>query len=205
MRTTQKRNRLPLGTLFLEGFFILLPVLIAYLMLGQLFDMLMALTQPILDVMPQGPFGGVWSHKFTAAGILIGLFFVVGIAARTRAARRLGNWFERTFLDRFPPYTILKSLSRWIAGNATPEHLQPALLDVLPGTRMLVAIVEELPENQVTVFVPLAPTPGVGFLQIVHRDKVKKLDAPMTDALGWFLNWGTGTQALFKPGKNQQS
>lgn len=205
MRTTQKRNRLPLGTLFLEGFFILLPVLIAYLMLGQLFDMLMAPTQPILDVLPQGPFGDVWAHKFTAAGILLGLFFAVGIAARTRSARRFGNWFEDRFLDRFPPYTVLKSLSKWIAGNAATEHLQPALLDVLPETRMLVAIVEELPDDLVTVFVPIAPTPGVGFLQIVHRNKVKKIDAPMTDALGWLLNWGTGTEALFKPGKDPQS
>ncbi|TDI37628.1 MAG: DUF502 domain-containing protein [Acidobacteria bacterium] len=205
MRSTNKRNRLPLGTLFLEGFFILLPVLIAYLMLGQLFDMLMALTQPILDVMPQGPFGDVLAHKLTAAGILIGLFLVVGVAVRTRSARRFGNWIENAFLDRFPPYAVLKSLSRWIAGDAANEQLQPALLDVLPGTRMLVAIVEELPDDLVTVFVPIAPTPGVGFLQIVHSNKVKKLDAPMTDALGWLLNWGTGTEALLRSGKDPQS
>jgi len=62
----------------------------------------------------------------------------------------------------------LKSLSKWIAGDAATEHLQRALLDVLPETRMLVAIVEELPDDQVTVFVPIAPTPGVGFSQIVH-------------------------------------
>ena len=44
-----------LGTMrakFVDGFFILLPVLLAYLMLGQLFDGLMALTQPIVDVLP---------------------------------------------------------------------------------------------------------------------------------------------------------
>jgi hypothetical protein len=35
-----------------RGFFILLPFLIAYLMLGQLVDMLLALTQPLIDVMP---------------------------------------------------------------------------------------------------------------------------------------------------------
>ena len=36
----------------LRGFFILLPFLIAYLMAGQLADMLLGLTQPIVDVMP---------------------------------------------------------------------------------------------------------------------------------------------------------
>ena len=63
---------------------------------------------------------------------------------------------------------------------------------------MLVAIVEKLTTGELTVFVPLAPTPGIGFLQIVSRDKVEKLNASMTDALGWFLNWGAGTEALFK-------
>jgi uncharacterized membrane protein len=66
---------------------------------------------------------------------------------------------------------------------------------------MLVAIVEALPDEKVTVFVPLAPTPGVGFLQIVSRSKIEKLDAPMTDALGWFMNWGSGTEKLFPPKK----
>lgn len=196
--STQTSSRLPLGTLFLEGFFILLPVLIAYLMLGQLFDMLMALTQPILDVLPERFVPGPWAHRFAAAGILIALCFLVGMAARTVSARRFGRWFERRFLQRFPPYKVLKSLSTWISGKGASEHLQPALLEVMPGTRMVVAIIEELADDQITVFVPLAPTPGVGFLQIVHRDKVKKIDSSMTDALGWLLNWGTGTEALFK-------
>ena len=195
--TTQRPSRISLGALFLEGFFILLPVLIAYLMIGQLFDMLMALTQPILDVMPERFVPGRWAHQFTAAGILVGICFLVGVAARTAPAARFGGWFERTFMARFPPYRVLKSLASWISGKGAPQHLQPALLDVLPETRMLVAIVEELEDDQVTVFVPLAPTPGVGFLQIVHRDKLKKLDASMPEALGWLLNWGTGTEALF--------
>jgi uncharacterized membrane protein len=59
-------------------------------------------------------------------------------------------------------------------------------------------IVEELPGGDLTVFVPLAPTPGVGMLQIVSGTKVQKLECRMTDALGWNLNWGMGTDALFK-------
>jgi uncharacterized membrane protein len=196
--TTQRPSRLRLGTLFLEGFFILLPVLIAYLMIGQLFEMLMALTQPILDVLPERFVPGRWAHQLTAAGILIGICFLVGVAARTASSRRFGGWLERTFMERFPPYRVLKSLSAWISGKETPTQLQPALLDVLPQMRMVVAVVEELEDDQITVFVPLAPTPGVGFLQIVHRDKVTKLDCPMPDALGWLLNWGTGTEVLFR-------
>jgi uncharacterized membrane protein len=187
-----------IGRLFVEGFFILLPLLITYLMVGQLFDLLMALTQPIVDVLPRSPFPDEWTYRFTAAGLLVLICLFVGLSANTGAAQRLGQWFEQSFLDRFPPYQVLKSLSSWIAGKGVSEQLQPALLNVTPDTRMLVAIVETLPNGDLTIFVPLAPTPGVGFLQIASPDKVQKLECSMTSALGWFLNWGVGTEALFE-------
>ena len=183
---------------FVDGFFILLPVLLAYLMLGQLFDGLMALTQPIVDVMPASLFSDLWTHRFVAAMVLVMLFVVVGLMADTPLAHRIGTWFERAVLNRFPPYQVLKNLARWISGKNVPGQLHPALLQVTPEIRILVAIVEELPEGDLTVFVPLAPTPGVGMLQIVNAAKVKKLECRMTDALGWNLNWGMGTEALFQ-------
>ena len=186
---------------FVDGFFILLPVLLAYLMLGQLFDGLMALTQPIVDVMPASLFSDLWTHRFVAALVLVILFVVVGLMADTPVAHRIGTWFERAVLNRFPPYQVLKNLARWISGKNVPGQLHPALLHVTPEIRILVAIVEELPEGDLTVFVPLAPTPGVGMLQIVNAAKVQKLECRMTDALGWNLNWGMGTDALFQTSK----
>ena len=56
-----------LVTRFVEGFFILLPILIAYLMLGQLFDMLMALTQPILEAIQRDLYQAADFNQFRAA------------------------------------------------------------------------------------------------------------------------------------------
>ncbi len=187
-----------LSAKFLEGFFILLPVLIAYLMLGQLFDGLVALTVPVADLLPLGLFEDEVAHRITAAVTLVVLFIIAGIAAGTRIARRLGAWFEAAVLNRFPPYTVIKMLATRMSGNDTPQQLQPALLTVSPGARMLVAVVEQLPNGLLTVFVPVAPTPGMGHLQIVASENVERLDASMSSALGWVLNWGTGTQALLE-------
>ena len=196
-----------LGTMrakFVDGFFILLPVLLAYLLLGQLFDGLMALTQPIVDVLPASLFSDLWTHRFVAAIVLLMLFMAVGLMANTAIAGRIGNWFERAVLKRFPPYQVLKNLARWISGKNVPGQLHPALLHVTPEIRIMVAIVEELPGGDLTVFVPLAPTPGVGMLQIVSGTKVQKLECRMTDALGWNLNWEMGTDALFRASKKTQ-
>ena len=185
-----------LGRKLIEGFFILLPFLIAYLMLGQIFDGLLALTQPVVDVMPLKLFGSEQAHRLAAAAALLLIFVLIGIISSTRPARAFGAWIERSVLNHFPPYTVIRSLASRIAGKDAPSQLQPALLSVAPGTRMLVAIVEELPNDELTVFVPIAPTPGMGVLQIVSASKVERLETSMSNALGWVFNWGIGTETL---------
>lgn len=181
----------------LRGFFILLPFLIAYLMVGQLVDMLLALTQPLIDVMPGILFETEGWRRVVAFGLLIVICVLVALVAETAPARRFGRWFESALMGKFPPYAVLKSLSARLSGSEE-ESLQPALLKMEGGARMLVAIVETLPDGHLTVFVPMSPTPGIGVLQIVSPDKLELLECSMSDALGWTLNWGAGTQDILK-------
>lgn len=184
-----------IGSVMLEGFLITLPVLLAYLMLGGVVDGMMALTSPVVDVLPVEWFEGPGGQRWFAVGALIALFLVVGAASHTVPMRQLGVFLESHTLGKFPPYEILKNLSKAVAGR-DQSGLRPGLLTVAPGTRMLVAVVEELPGEELCVYVPMAPTPAVGFLQIVDRSKVECLDVPMSDALGSILNWGAGTADL---------
>ena len=180
----------------MRGFFILLPFLIAYLLLGQLVDLLLSLTQPIVDVMPGILIRSEGMQRLFAFLVLIVICILVAQVAHTTLARRFGRWFEDTVMGKFPPYAVLKSLSQQLSGEEQ-ERLQPALMTVAPDSRMLEAIVEELPDGHLTVFAPMAPAPGMGFLQIVSPTKLERLECSMADALGWPLNWGAGTEALF--------
>ena len=74
--------------------FILLPFLIAYLMLGQLVDMLLALTQPLMDVMPGVLIESEAWRRAVAFGALIAICIFVALIADTAPARRFGRWFE---------------------------------------------------------------------------------------------------------------
>ncbi len=195
---------------FIGGFLILLPLLLTYLMIGQMFDMLMVLTVPITDILPKSAFPDVWEHRLAAAAILIGLCLLAGLVMETQISKDVGHWVETRVLNRFPPYAVLRSLSRQLSGKDAPAQLQPALITIDPDTQMLAFIVEEHAEGGFTVFVPLSPTPGVGTLQIVSEAKVQRLDASMTDALGCILNWGVGAEALIgtraaPPGKDPDS
>lgn len=181
-----------------DGFLILLPFLLTYLMMGQLLNAMLVLATPIIDLLPKGTATSDVAIKIEAAGLLVLFCFLVGLAMNTALARRLGRWIEETFLNRMPPYVILRNLARRISGRDVPNHLQPAIIRINPGTDALGFIVEKHTDGKFTVFLPLSPTPGVWTLQIVTDEKVESLKAPMKDALGAILNWGTGTEALLR-------
>ena len=185
-----------------DGFLVLLPFLLTYLMMGQLFDAMLALATPIADLLPKGAATSEWALRLQAGGLLVIACFLVGLATRTDAARRFGKWIEETFLNRMPPYVILRNLARRLSGQDVPNQLQPALIRTDPGMETLGFIVEEQTSGKFTIFLPLSPTPGVGTLQVVSPEKVERLNVPMKDALGAILNWGAGTEALLRETKS---
>ena len=82
-------------------------------------------------------------------------------------------------------------------GGDHPDELQPAFLQVSPGNRMFCFIVEEVPDhNSAVIFVPLAPTPGVGHVHIADQACLEPIDASFGDAVGCLFNWGAGAADL---------
>ena len=187
-----------IGSRLVRGFLILLPVILSYLLFGSLFDLIMALTIPITDVLPESVVADAGLHRFLALGILVGLCLFSGIAADTDLAQRFGDWVETRALKRFAPYGILKSLAQRLSGRDTPDKLEPAFLVSTPDTRMLAFVVERHDDGKLTLFVPLGSTPGVGQIQVVEPEKVERLDASMMEALGCLFNWGQGAETLMR-------
>jgi len=186
-----------IGGVFVEGFLVLLPFLISYLLLGGFFDMLMALTQPVIDVLPGGLFPDAWTERAVAAVALIVITFLAGLAARSSLGHRIGGWIEDRVLRRFPPYDVLRSFSRRMFGTDRPDQLAPAFLRTSKGNRMFCFIVEDMPRHDsAVIFVPLAPTPGVGTVQIASRELLEPIEASFSDAVGCLFNWGAGASDL---------
>jgi len=184
-----------LGRKFVAGFLILLPFLLAYLLLGGFVDLAVLLTTPLQDLIPEY---GVLSPTGRVIALLVMLFLVfvaIGFLKDTKPARLLGDWIETEFFLKFPPYRLVRDITRRLAGEEIP-NMHPALLELTPGIRTVGFIVEELDDNLVTVFQPLTSLPTMGTLQIVSEDKVERLDAAFMDAIGWYFNWGADTQAV---------
>jgi uncharacterized membrane protein len=190
-----------LGRKFVAGFLILLPFLLAYLLIGGFVDLTVMLTAPIQDLLPRFGLLSPTGRQLSILGLLFLIFVFIGFLKDTKPAQALGAWIEREFFLKFPPYRLVRDITRRLAGEEIP-NMHPALLELSPGIKTVGFIVEELDNRMVTVFQPLTSLPTMGTLQIVSEDKVERLDAPFMDAIGWYFNWGADTKAVLGSAKS---
>jgi len=178
-----------------SGFLILLPVLVAYLLIGGFFDLVVLLTQPLADLIPR--YGNVSEgvRQLAQIAILCVIFVGVGLLKGTKPLRTLGGWLELTFLGRFPPYKVMRDITAQLSGGSI-RNMQPALIEIGSDAKTVGFIVEEVDEQWATVFLPFTSIPTIGSLRIVLRENIEPIDTRFADAAGWYFNWGSGTQAI---------
>lgn len=178
-------------TTVVGGLFIVVPVYLAVLLLLKGMQSVTGLVRPIAALLP----AWVPAESFFSLLLVLGLCFVVGAAVRTRIGRAARERMERTFFERLPGYSLLRSLTQRLAGDTEQSSWTPALVEIEDGLT-LGFIIEELGDGRLTVFVPSVPTPLAGAVYIFGRDRVHPLDVPFTQAISSISRWGSGTAAL---------
>jgi uncharacterized membrane protein len=181
----------------LGGLFVVLPVVLLYLVALKALQLAVKFSTPIAAVVP-ADLSPVKSPLLIAAVLIIGASFLVGLAMRSAPARRFGRRVETETLGRFPPYKFLKGMTGAIAGGSDGRGFNPALLVQPNGTRLFVLIIEEHGDEGATVFVPSAPTPTIGTVQIATRDRLQPLNAKGGEVLQVLGNWGIGARSLLE-------
>ena len=185
-----------LKTTALGGLFVVLPVLLLYLLLGEILDLVIGLATPIADLFPKGTFDNLTAPFPVAVVLIVGLSFVIGLAMRVEVGRRLGDWIDRSLLGRLPVYGALKSLTKAFAEAGEGAPFRPALLGSSEGIREIVYVVEEHGDGQLTVLVPWAPTAFSGFVKVVGKDQVEMLDTNLGETSRVLSHWGVGVRDL---------
>jgi len=184
-------------TCVVGGFLGVLPMLLAVFVLVEAVDMLGAITEPIVEVLPVEELGGVEVASILALLLILLACFGAGALLRTRFGAWGQSLVERGILNRLPGYTILKTVSRRVGGVEEGTIFSAALADI-HGTEAWVwaFIVEEHESGYYTLLLPNAPTPTVGTLYYVAGERVKKLDVPVAAAVNCIMQWGIGSKEL---------
>ncbi|HZF35074.1 MAG TPA: hypothetical protein VE914_14855 [Candidatus Angelobacter sp.] len=178
------------------GFFVVLPVVLLYLLALKALQLAVKISTPIAAMVP-AELSPVKSPLLIAAILIIGASFLVGLAMYSRAARRCGQWLEARTLQRLALYKFVKGLEGAV-GGADDAGFRPALLTLPNGAKAFVLIIEEHGDDAATVFLPSAPTPTVGTVQIAARNQLQILNLKGRDMLQVLSHWGIGARGLLE-------
>ena len=130
-------------------------------------------------------------REILAILVLAAVSFIAGLIVRTGPGLRAKNAFEQAVLERLPGYTLLRGLAARLTGQGDGPTFAPALVEIEEAL-VPALIIEELEDGSQTVLVPSVPTPMAGALYILPRERVHRVDVPLTAALKVFSKWGTG-------------
>jgi len=182
------------------GFFVVLPVVLVSMVVAETVGMLVDVATVVSEFLVGEGIEFLSDPQVVAVLILIAVCFLTGVAMQTRIGSAFGRFIERLVLDPLPGYRVMKTLTQSIGGFDTSSAFTPAIMDAGDGTRAPVLAVEEHRNGDVTVLIPMAPTPTVGPIRVVSGDRVHRVDVSLTEFMDCYFNFGSGTKELMAGG-----
>jgi uncharacterized membrane protein len=175
----------------ITGVLVVAPIYLAVLLLLKGMKSLMGVFKPVAHLLPD------WLPGEQVLSLLVVLVicFLVGLAVRTRIGFVLRHRLEKSFFERMPGYSLIRSLTQRLAGEDREAAWKPALAEV-EDALVPAFIIEELEDGRLTVFVPSIPTPLAGAVYILTAERVHPLDVPFAQAIKAISQWGSGSKDL---------
>jgi uncharacterized membrane protein len=180
-----------LKSTLVSGALVILPLGLVAIVVLKIVGMVQPLMMPLVERLPHG------LHYPTAIASLV-LFLaclIVGLLAQTRAGQGAGTSLEAAIFNRIPGYSMVRSLTRRIGNVEESEKFAPALVEIEEAL-VPAFIVEEHADGRYTVFVPSVPTPGVGAIYIIARERVHIVDVSFMKSVKCVTSWGVGSGDL---------
>lgn len=177
---------------FLTGILVVLPLGATILILVWIFEKVDNILQPVIQLALGRTIPGV------GFGITIVLIYLVGIIASNVIGKKIIRYGE-SLLIKIPVFRPLYSTIKQILGSFSSSGktgLGQTVLVEFPrkGLWTIGFITNESPAQsgkvQLTIFIPLAPNPISGFIQIVSEEEVVRTDITIDEALKMIVSAG---------------
>ncbi len=178
---------------FLAGILVVVPVGATVLILVWLFNSIDNILQPAIRLIVGHPVRGV------GFGITIVLIYLAGVIASNVVGKSLIRYGE-SVLSKVPVvrplYASIKQIMESFSRPGKSGLLQVVLIEFpRKGLWTLGFITNEMltqsGETQLNIFIPTAPNPTGGFLQIVKEEEVIRTDIPVDEALRMVISAGS--------------
>jgi uncharacterized membrane protein len=177
---------------FIAGLLVVVPLGASILILIWIFNGIDNILQPIIRAILGHNIPGV------GFGITVILIYLAGVVASNIVGKKLISYWE-SLLARVPVfrqlYTGIKQILDSFSAPRTTGFMQVVLVEFpRKGLRAVGFITNELStpsgEKLYNVFIPTAPNPTSGFLEIVREEDMVRTKIPVNEALKMVVSAG---------------
>jgi uncharacterized membrane protein len=133
----------------------------------------------------------VVAEQVLAFLLIIFACFLLGTAVLTAPGRAVRDRVEQSVLAKIPGYLLVKGLTRQLAGQRDEHLWKPAVVE-LGASHVLAFIIEQTDDGRYVVFVPSVPSPVVGSVHILRRERVYPANVSFAQTFNALSRWGSG-------------
>ncbi|MFH6965631.1 DUF502 domain-containing protein [Flavobacterium sp. FlaQc-28] len=182
---------------FLGGILFLVPLVVLLIVLEKGYVIIQKTTLPLVNSFPKVNVLGIAIQELIGILIIILICFVAGVLAKTANAKKLVQKLEDGILSFVPGYSFMKSMNENILGFESNEDLKVILVPTDAGLQFAF-LIEQVNENQFTVFIPDAPNPWSGSVVFVEKKDITDIQITQKQALACIRKLGYGSKELLK-------
>ena len=188
-----------LKTALVRGLVVLIPLVLVYLTLRELFEAMVALATPIADLFPSDWIRKDDPEKLIAVVLIILTALVLGVIWSAGPTRRAAEWLESRSFDHVPLYRIMKSLVGALLDLEDEESFKPAVWRHDDGSLEPVFVIGDHSPDMSVVMQPWTPTPFAGSVKVIPRSQVDLVPVTLDEYSLALTHFGLGlSEALQK-------
>ncbi len=182
---------------FFGGILFLAPLVVLLIILEKGYHIIQKVTLPLVQNLPRVHVLGIALQELIGVLIIIVICFAAGLLARTARAKKLILKLENGILSFVPGYSFMKSMNENIMGFESKQDLKVILVPTDAGWQFAF-LIEQINENNFTVFVPDAPNPWSGSVVFVEKKDIREIGITQKEALACIRKLGYGSKELLK-------
>ena len=198
-RTKSKKTLFELiKTTFIGGFLVIIPAYLAILIFNAIIKRLIALILAFFKPIASLPgLRGSEIPTIIALIIFVLICFIAGLVAQSNYARIFRNALEPLF-EKIPGYLLIRKVTNHMIKIEEGEKYDIAFVALGDSTEALSPgfLIEKHENGSYTVFVPAVPTPTVGSLYIVPKNRIFPVDVPLMHMVKFISRWGEASPEL---------
>ena len=177
----------------LGGLFVLLPLMLLWLGLKEIGGLLVAMAEPIADLLPGNYFDDLVAPGVIAALLIMVTAFLFGLAAKLSWIKALGHHIEDAVLFRIPMYRMLKIVSSALIDSKVGD-IEVGLISDGAGGGDPCYVIEKHEDGRATVLLPWSPASFAGSVKIVPQADLELLNCSLDEFSRSISQMGVGLE-----------